>query len=175
MRAAALQSVLDNYETLWEEVKESPLDSEIKARVIGVEAQMNDFNFLFGVSLGALVLNHSDNLSKALQKSSMSVSEGQLLAKLALDVLKSLRQSDQFTLFYQRILLNQKHFNVSNPSLPRKRRAPKQYDTGSSSGDYHSSVEDYYRMLYFEALDLVVEAISDRFNQPGYKSWKTLS
>ena len=65
MRAAALQSVLDNYETLWEEVKESPLDSEIKARVIGVEAQMNDFNFLFGVSLGALVLNHSDNLQLA--------------------------------------------------------------------------------------------------------------
>ena len=85
-------------------MKESPLDSEIKARIIGVEAQMNDFNFLFGVSLGALILTHSDNLSKALQKSSMSASEGQYLAKLALDVLKSLRQPDQFTLFFQRIL-----------------------------------------------------------------------
>ena len=99
-----MQSVLDNYETLltlWEEVKESPLYSEIKARIIGVEAQMNDFNFLFGVSLGALILTHSDNLSKALQKSSMSASEGQYLAKLALDVLRSLRQPDQFTLFFQ--------------------------------------------------------------------------
>jgi hypothetical protein len=124
---AALQSVLDNYETLltlWEEVKESPLDSEIKARIIGVEAQMNDFNFLFGVSLGALVLNHRDNLSKALQKSSMSASEGQLLAKLALDVLKL--TSSPFSI--KEFCLYQKR---SNPSLPRK-RAPKQYDIGSS-------------------------------------------
>ena len=107
VRAAALQRVLDNYKTLltlWEEVKESPLDSEIKARIIGVEAQMNNFNFLFGVYLGALILTHSDSLSKALQKSSMSASEGQYLAK---------------------ILLNQENFQVSSPSLPRKCHAPK--------------------------------------------------
>ena len=29
-------------------------------------------------------------------------------------------------------------------------------------------------MLYFEALDLVVEAIADRFNQPGYKIYQRL-
>ena len=29
-------------------------------------------------------------------------------------------------------------------------------------------------MHYFEALDLVMEAISDRFNQPGYKTYQEL-
>ena len=41
VRAASLQSILDNYEvllTVWEESQESPLDSETRARIVGVEA-----------------------------------------------------------------------------------------------------------------------------------------
>ena len=70
VRAASMNSVLDNYEVLlgvWEESKESHLDSEIKARIIGVDFQMKSFDFLYGVSLGAVILNHSDNLSKTVQ------------------------------------------------------------------------------------------------------------
>ncbi len=62
--AASLQNVLNNYEVLlgvWKEA--GHLDSEIRARVIGVEAQMLTFDFLFGVSLGSLILRHSDNRS----------------------------------------------------------------------------------------------------------------
>jgi len=79
VRAASLQSILDNYEVLlgvWEETQESSLDSETRARIVGVEAQMGKFDFLFGVSLGALILFHSDNLSKMLQHKSMSAAEG---------------------------------------------------------------------------------------------------
>ena len=68
----------DNYEvllTVWEELQEFPFDSETKARIVGTEAQMANFNFLFGVSLGALILTHSDNLSKTLQQKSMSAAE----------------------------------------------------------------------------------------------------
>ena len=56
--------MLNNYEVLlgvWKEA--GHLDSEIRARVIGVEAQMLTFDFLFGVSLGSLILRHSDNRS----------------------------------------------------------------------------------------------------------------
>ena len=35
-------------------------------------------------------------------------------------------------------------------------------------------MEDNYRRLYFEALDLVVHEIKDRFNQPGYKMYSQL-
>ena len=75
VRAASLQSVLDNYEVLlgvWTEAQEGHLDSEIRARVIGVEAQMLTFDFLFGVSLGSLIVRHSDNLSKSLQHEHVS-------------------------------------------------------------------------------------------------------
>ena len=135
---------------------------------------MASFDFLFGVSLGALILTHSDNLSKTLQHKSMSAAEGQHIAKLTVDVLKSIRQPEQFQLLYQRVLLDQQRFDISPPSLPRKRRPPRQLQIGSTDGNYHTSPEDHYRMLYYEALDLVTEAIMERFNQPGYKVYRNL-
>ena len=97
-----MNSVLDNYEVLlvvWEESKESHLDSEVKARIIGVDFQMKRFDFLYGVSLRPVTLNHSDNLSKTLQDANMSAAEGQHLAKMTLDVLKSIRQPEYFESF----------------------------------------------------------------------------
>lgn len=52
--AASLKSVIDNYlmfQTLWKEVKDAVSDSEIRARIIGVDATMNKFDFLFGLVL----------------------------------------------------------------------------------------------------------------------------
>ena len=177
VRAASLQSVLDNYKVLlevWEESKESSLDSKIKARVIGVEAQMLTFDFLFGISLGAIILNHSDNLSKSLQQMTLSASEGQYLAKHTLEALKSIRQPEHFDLFFKRVLLYQEEFQVDSPRLPRKRRAPRQIQIGSSDGDFHTSIEEYYRAIYYEAIDFVIEAITDRFDQPGYKVYQNI-
>ena len=59
VRAASLQSVLDNYEVLfrvWNDALSSKLDFEMRARIIGVDSQMRSFEFLFGVSLGNLLL-----------------------------------------------------------------------------------------------------------------------
>ena len=36
------------------------------------------------------------------------------------------------------------------------------------------TVEDWYGVAYFEALDLVIEAIKDRFDQPGYAIYRNL-
>ena len=75
VRAASLHSVLDNYEVLlgvWTEAQEGHLDSEIRARVIRVEAQMLTFDFLFGELLGSLILRHRDNLNKSLQHEHVS-------------------------------------------------------------------------------------------------------
>ena len=79
--------MLDNYEVLlgvWEESKNSQIDSEMKARIIGIETQMLTFNFLFGTSLGILILQHCDDLSKSLQHDTITAAEGQQLAKLTM-------------------------------------------------------------------------------------------
>ena len=177
VRGLSLQSVLDNYEALlsvWEEALDGSLDSEMRARIIGVEAQMLKFEFLFGVRLGALILRHSDNLSSTLQHKNMSAAEGQRLAQLSLSVLKKMRCDEDFSAFYQLVLRDQSRVGISAPCLPRKRRAPQCYEVGSSAGSFHESPEVHYRQIYFGALDHAIEAIHDRFDQPGYRIYQNL-
>ena len=123
VHVASLQSVLDNYEVLlsvWKKSKNSQIDSEMKARIIGIETQMLTFNFLFGISLGTLILQHRDNLSKSLQHDTITVAEGQQLAKLTIDVLKSICKEDKFKSFYLRILLHQSEFDIDAPTFSQK-------------------------------------------------------
>jgi len=51
-KTISLQSVIDNYaafQELWVEAKDITADSEARARIHGVEAQMMKFDFLFGL------------------------------------------------------------------------------------------------------------------------------
>ena len=58
------------------------LDSEVKARIIGVQNQMCEFHFFYGLNLSQRLFSVSDSLSKILQKESMSVLSGLHLAEL---------------------------------------------------------------------------------------------
>ena len=61
--------MLDNYlafQALWEKAKDPVLDSEIRARVIGVDATIGKFTFLFGLVLAEKLLQNTDDLSKTL-------------------------------------------------------------------------------------------------------------
>ena len=159
---------------MWDDALVSKIDGEMRARIIGVDTQMYRFDFLFGVSLGNLLLRHTDNLSKSLQKKSLSAAEGQRLASLTLDVLKSLRDEDNFKNFYACVLKDQASFQINGPTLPRKRRTPHRLLIGTSSGDFHSDPEDRYRQMYYKSLDFVLQAITDRFDQPGYRVYLNL-
>ena len=102
VRAACLQSVIDNWKVLqelWEECLESKLEREIRAQIIGVNHQMTTFEYYFGVKLGSLLLKHSDNLSKTLQKTKLSAAEGQSVASLTVKTLEKMRKNDSYHLF----------------------------------------------------------------------------
>ena len=60
-------------------------------------------------------------------------------------------------------------FDVQSPSLPRKRKMPRRIETGASSGDFHTTPEDCYHQIYYEVLDFVIQAVTDRFDQAGYQ------
>ena len=52
--------------------------------------------------------------------------------------------------------------------------APCRFEIGSSDGDNHNSPQDFFRMVYYEALDLITTSITERFDQPGYKVYQNL-
>ena len=57
---------------------------------------------------------------------------------------------------------------------PRKRKAPKHLEVGEGDAYYSPTAEDHYRRIYFEALDLAISSILERFDQPGYSTYQNL-
>lgn len=171
VRAQALKSITDNFSVLsefWDESLEHVKDTEMKARIQGVAAQMKAFDFFFGVSLGFFILQHSDNLSHTMQRANISAAEGQEVVAMTLSTLASLRNESSFGMFWQRVCDSSKLLDVDKPALPRRRKLPRRLDDGSAPS-FPVTVEEHYRVIYFEALDLITSCIKDHFNQPGFK------
>ena len=172
VRAEALQSVLENYEVLmelWEESAEVVNDTEMRARILGVQSAMQTFDFFYGATLAYMILRHTDNLSRALQKSDISAAEGQDTTTMTVKTLQSLRADDKFHLFWQKSILKANRLQVNEPALPHRRKVPRRFEEGrEDTHSYPSTPEYHYRKIYFEAIDLIVNCITDRFNQPGF-------
>ena len=85
-----------------------------------------------------------------------------------------MRTDDMFDLFFEHIESSRKRTDTEEPTLPRKRRVPSRYELGEGEGYHSPTVKDHYRCCYYEALDLVISSIQERFNQPGYVVYRNL-
>ena len=129
VRAVCFKRIFKNYQALqetWKEcLKQGGLSAEIKARVVGCQAQMNSFNYLFGILLGERLFAHTDNLSAALQKKDLSAVAGQGLANQTMETLKRIRDENSYNLFYDTVLEKKNHFQrFLNLHLKGKRKHP---------------------------------------------------
>ena len=180
VRAESLASILSNYavlQELWVQSAEATSDTEVVACINGVVSKMSTFSFLFGPKLGELVLRHTDNLSKTLQHKEFSASESQDVAKLVVNTLGTLRNKDSFEFVCENLEKDQDNFEVpvDLPVLPRKRRCPARFDDGKAVGDHPSAPPTLYRQYYYEALDLTINCIKSRFEQPGCNTYQHLN
>lgn len=176
VRADAMQSIIQNYavlQELWDQAVDIVHDTETIAHIRGVASQMQRFDFFFGLVLGEFLLRHTDNLSRTLQKS-CSASKGQIVANMTKKTLFNTRSEQNFDLFWDKVTKLAVNLDVEEPMLPRKRKMPQRFEEGSAPPEFHSSPKDAYRQSYYEALDLLVQAINDRFEQPGYKTYSSL-
>ena len=80
---------------------------------------------------------------------------------------RNMNTEEAFDLFFQKMDLLQQETGAQEPSLPRKRKTPRRFETACPG--YHSnSVEQHYGQVYFEVLDSAVSSITNHFDQPGY-------
>ena len=169
VKGKSVASILDNFHNLkqlWDECLETKLEPDVKGRIIGVKAQVCKYNMLFGLKLCESILLITDNLSMTLQKESMSAAEAQEIAQLTVDV---------FKLFFQLVeSIHEKTDTEEEASLPRKCKAPRRLEVGKGENYHSATIEEHYRQKYFEALDLAITGIEERFNQPGYDMYKHL-
>ena len=118
IRFLASCAIMHHFRT-WGEAVEIARDTETKARIGGVSAQMT-FDFFFGVFLGEMLLRHADNLSKTLQRKSISAAEGQQVGKMVIHTLQSLRTEDSYDLFWTKVstMAETDDIDVEEPQLP---------------------------------------------------------
>ena len=135
---------------LWEECLESKLEREIRAQIIGVNHQMTTFEYYFGVKLGSLLLKHSDNLSKTLQKTKLSAAEGQSVASLTVKTLEKMRTDDSYHLFWERCNKEAKTLEIGEEVLPRKWQRALCCYFGNAPAEFLDSVENHYRSIYYK-------------------------
>ena len=141
----------------------------MKARIRGVDAYMKTFDYVYGAHLGELLLSHSDNLSKTLQNPKLSAVQGQDCANKTVLTLEKIRDDESYGLFWDNVIAKAKLLGADDPKLARKRTAPKSMEDyfgyGTGEAAHPTNVKDMYRKHYFEALDLVINCVKDRFNQ----------
>jgi len=178
IRSTCCQRILDNYSALfqeWDICLSMKLQSDVRCRIIGVQAQMQNFDFFFGLHLAEKIFRHTDNLAKALQKTKVSATEGQHLAEVVKKTLQSKRNDEIFVNFYTEVLHQQKlQPDISVPTLPRRKNVPAIYQIGSGTPSFPSNPEDHYRSIYFEAFDLIIAAIDQRFQQESFITYMKL-
>ena len=165
-----MQSIIQNYtvlQELWDQAGEIVHDSETVGRIRGVASQMQTFDFFFGLILGETLLRNTDNLSRVLQEKNYSASEGQMTAEQTKRTLASIRNEENFDNFWGKVSKLASEVDVNDPVLPRRKKVPRRFEEGTAPPEYHSDPKDMYRQVYYEALDLLVQTIEDRFDQPG--------
>lgn len=93
---------------------------------------------------------------------------------MTVQTLKKMRQDDSFNLFWDKVVQTAHLIGANDPQLPRRLKRPKRFDDGLSDGHHHNHPKAFYRQIYYEAVDLMINCIEDRFNQPGYRIYQQL-
>ena len=142
---------------------EATKDTEVRARIGGVAAQME---FFYGLELGRKILNIVDNLSRSLQRRYMCALDGQKLVQIMLSALQLMRTDNNFKLFWHYVEQRKsKVEGVSSLALVRHKKVPKRFEIGDTASEQQlSSVVDHYRAIYFEAIHTVIGTIKNRFD-----------
>ena len=169
VRAGSLSSIYENYkelDQLWTWRLDVYKNTESKARVNGVQSQMQNFDYFFGLRLGTLLLRHTDNLSISLQAEDLCATQAQTIVKNTALNLEKIRTDQNFDLFWTDVnsKAEAEALDVDEPTLSRRRTPPSRIDDyyGKAAPEFPTDVISHYRRIYFEWLDCIISAIRHR-------------
>ena len=167
-RHVAIEAVLKDYRLLLEIMEEIHLTShdEYGMKAGGVLTSLQSFQTYFGLELAYILFGASESLSRSLQAVNSSQYEALTAVKLAKSFYQRQRTDGSFNLCYEKAVENAKKLHIDEPRLPRHRKQPKCYDQGSSPHVF-TTPKEYFRQQYFEACDLMLGELDERFDQPS--------
>ena len=140
---------------------------------------MTDFKFFFGINLAYRVYSTTDNLSKALQRETISSTEGRETAMKTVGTFKSMRNINSVDCFSETVKQKAANHNfINEPMLPGKRKSTNykslsdffivEVQSPKAQPYFPSSSKEHYRAIFFEVLDLTINSIQSIFDQPSF-------
>ena len=197
MQTGAIDAVLKNYPALLkalQNIAETCYD-DYGWKANGLNAQLEKFDTYFGLKLSYLIFSGTEQTSITLQGKNTSVQEALSCAEVMQGYLSRLRSDETFIEFYASVVKEAEQYtdavlllhlfslvvaytkvrqdHLCTALLLHLFSLVVAY-TEVRQDHLFKSPEDYYRSLYFEALDLVSKQISIRFGQESMSIPKEL-
>lgn len=137
----------------------------MRVGVIGVQSQMYCFDYYFGVYVLQHLLRHSDNFFK-------STPELWNIGMWRLNVSSSLNSDIRRAALLKR---NAGSLDLPEPIIPRKRKNPAKYLGKEETPKYDDITEAklMHEPVYVNATDIIIACITEKFDQPEFKTRKS--
>jgi hypothetical protein len=170
MKEAAMQSVIDNYEAILTTLEVIAVEDKGDAgsKASGLAATFQRFNTFFGLRLGVVVFGQAEELSRLLQKKSITADAAKRAADVLTSFLQTMRREGEFEHFWKKVTEDAIKLDLSKPEMPRRRKPPKRIDEGGEVAKYETAAA-FYRSIYYEFLDCVINFVKGRFDQQSFE------
>ena len=168
-RTSAIDAVLKDYSILMEtmsEVNETTRD-EYGLKAGGILAALEKFSTLFGLRLAFLLFATAEEVSKGLQAKDTTLQQALASINLASSFYRRQRTEQAFKQFFEVTVTKAQDLQIGMPELPRYRRPPTRIDDGSRPHQF-STPQEYYRQIYYQECDLLLQELADRFDQSEF-------
>lgn len=163
-RTGAIDAILKDYDLLLETLEEihQSTHDEYGMKAGGLQQCLEKFNTFFCLRLCHLLFSTSEQLSLTLQKREISLQDACTAVEAAKSFYQRIRSESNFNRLYDESIDLASNHSINQPILPRYRRRPSRYESGSEQHNYEMP-KDYHRHQYFEACDLLYAELNDRF------------
>ena len=165
VRAAAMEAVIMQYSVIMETLEDVHHNTrdEYGLKAGGLLAALEKFETFFSLKLGCLLFGCSENTSKVLQAKDITMQEAVKAISVTQSFYKRQRQDEAFNTFFDRVEQDSRSLNIGLPVLPRYRKPPQRF--GGDTQHEFMQPREYFRQKYFEACDILIGELSDRFEQ----------
>ena len=166
VRVRGLRAMIQNWQPLtllFEQLSEDKsLKAEVRATAQGILARLKNYRIFVGLVISLEVFEKCELLAKQLQSKQSTACSSLSGSRVLVAHLSSMRSNDKFLALYNQAIERAEKLNIQEPDPPKARKMPARFDSGTAPRQC-ATYEEFIRKEYFEVLDLLIEAITDRY------------
>jgi hypothetical protein len=176
VRGAALKAVLAQHASLGEALAEyaEASSGEPASKARGLLKQINSGEFILGIMMALPALDLLENLNRAVQSRSFTISGAVQAMQVTCNGLETLRTEESFHKLFAACITRCTELDVEAPVLPRVHNRPKRFEVGTTRNHQWGSAEEYFRVQNIKFIDSAISQLKRRYEQPGLQTYMKL-